>query len=631
MGESGYARDVAAGVVLAIRPRCEALAGWIRPPLGMREVATGADALRLAVDVDVDCVILGVPLPDVDASALLDELCARGLGVVVLVERAHPEVALELVRAGAIDVLARSALEPRSLDAALRRATERTHTGREAALSQRVWERMPLGVAVLEVAQGAGLRLVAVNEAGRALAVQGEGRIVGVEPHVLREVCGRVLLSGEPARLDSILVSLDGRDCTYDGHVTRLDARRVLVLLEDVTELLVVRRQLEAASRMEAIGRLAGGVAHDFNNMLTVISGHAGFVRDATAPGDSCHEDALSILDAAGRSADLTRQLLAFGRRQMSAPRLLELNATLSSMQSLLRRIIGEHIALSTQLDSRAGSIVVDPTQVEQILMNLAVNARDAMPGGGTLRVETHRRTVVERLRPGSFVVEPGEYAELRVIDDGEGMTDAVLARMFEPFFTTKSKDDGTGLGLATVYGIVKQSGGSVWAESEVGRGTTFYVLFPRVDGVPTELPPPPLRPSMPGGETVLFVEDERLVRRAVRRILETAGYRVLEAEAPSVALDLAVAEHVDLVLTDVVMPEMNGRELARRLGEALPDARILFTSGYAADEAVGSAHLLDPGVPFIPKPFTRQALLEAVHDALRSGPNLASLESASP
>jgi len=312
---------------------------------------------------------------------------------------------------------------------------------------------MPLGVAVLEVAQGAGLRLVAVNEAGRALAVRGEAEIRGVDPYVLREVCGRVLLSGEPARLDSIPVSLDGRDRTYDAHVTRLDARRVLVLLEDVTELLVVRRQLEAASRMEAIGRLAGGVAHDFNNMLTVISGHAGFIRDGTAAGDPCHEDALSILDAAGRSADLTRQLLAFGRRQIAAPRLLELNATLASMQSLLRRIIGEHIALSTKLDSRAGSIVADPTQVEQILMNLAVNARDAMPSGGTLRVETHRRTVVEPLRPGSFVVEPGEYAELRVVDEGEGMSEAVLARMFEPFFTTKSKDEGTGLGLATVYG----------------------------------------------------------------------------------------------------------------------------------------------------------------------------------
>ncbi|MBX3274454.1 MAG: response regulator [Sandaracinaceae bacterium] len=616
--------------LLVVAPRATsrgALRELLPPEHGIVEAATADEALTASADAGLDAAFVSEETPDVER--LLGALRQRGIGTVV-VGAADASAVVRHLRAGADDCVDAANADRGALTRALSTAVERTLAARETALIRRLWERMPLGVIVLEACgEPDGLRVAYQNQAGRAVRASGvaaEGVIPGMSPTALREITGRVLLSGEPARLSPIELDAtsDGAPArAYEAHISRLDGRSVLILLEDVTELLVTRRQLDAASRMEAIGRLAGGVAHDFNNMLTVISGHAGFMREGLAPDDPSHEDASAILDAASRSAELTRQLLAFSRRQIRAPRVLELNGTVESIQPLLRRIIGEHISLTTRLDARAGAIEADPAQIEQVLMNLAVNARDAMPRGGSLQVETLRRVVREAFRPGSFAVQPGEYAELRVIDEGVGMSPETLARMFEPFFTTKSKDEGTGLGLATVYGIVKQSNGCVWAESALGTGTTFFVLFPRVEAAPTAMPALGPRDTLPGGETILFVEDERLVRRAIRRILETAGYRVVEAALPSQAL--AVDVPVDLVLTDIVMPEMSGRELAARLAARVPRARVLFTSGYTMDEA-GGGDVLTPGTPFIAKPFTRQALLEAVHEALSKGPALEDL-----
>ncbi len=601
----------------------------LAPELAVTEASTAKEALERARTPGLACVLISQRLPDVDGLALVPELVDRGLGVVMLSGDPSQAQVLACLRAGVHDYVAKRGLDATTLEAAMGRATQRARQAQELALHGRLVERMPFGAIVLERARDApALRVTYRNPAGRALwalSDEREGSVPGLGDDELHQVCEEVLRTGDVHRLPPLSVG-EKSPREYDGQVSRLDERRVLILLEDVTELLRTQRQLEAASRMEAVGRLAGGVAHDFNNMLTVISGHAGFIRDSTDKTNPTHEDAIAILDAASRSGELTRQLLAFSRRQIRAPRVLQLNAIVESLESLLRRIIGEDFELATQLDTGLGAMEADPSQVEQVLMNLVVNARDAMPRGGTLEIRTCQRSVRESFSPVSgFRVPVGDYVELRVADQGIGMDEETLRHIFEPFFTTKSKDEGTGLGLATVYGVVKQSGGFVWATSQLGEGATFHVLFPRVDRTPSDLPPlPPRRNSNPGGETILLVEDERLVRRAILRILRGAGYVVLEAARGLEALELA-REHdgpIDLLLTDVVMPGLDGRAIADAITSIRPHSHILFMSGYSDDKIV-EANVLDPGTPFVGKPFSREALLEAVGDALWTGPEL--------
>jgi len=589
---------------------------------------TAKEALELADTVGLVCVLLNVHLPDVDGLALVPELRDRGLGVVMLSDAPTQAQVLQCLRAGVHDFLPKDELNEAALERVIRRSLETARHSSELALHRRLVERMPFGAVVLARSdETSEFRVTYRNPAGRTLwelAEQAEGSVPGLAEAQLLEACEGVLSTGDVHRLPPFSV---GRDATreYDAQVSRLDERRVLILLEDVTELLRTQRQLEAASRMEAVGRLAGGVAHDFNNMLTVISGHAGFIRDSSERGEPSYDDAIAILDASKRSGELTRQLLAFSRRQIRAPRVLQLNATVRSLEGLLRRIIGEDFVLETRLEPTLGAMEADPSQVEQVLMNLVVNARDAMPRGGTMEVHTRERNVREDFSPArGFRVPVGVYVELRVADQGIGMDEDTLAHIFEPFFTTKATDEGTGLGLATVYGVVKQSGGFVWAESEPGHGATFHVLFPKVDRSPSELPPPMPRVSTPGGETILLVEDEHLVRRAILRILRGAGYVVLEASRGLEALEHA-REHdgaIELLLTDVVMPGLDGRAIADAIAGIRPHARILFMSGYSDDKIV-EANVLNPGTPFVGKPFSREALLEAVSDALSTGPAL--------
>ncbi|MDB4952300.1 MAG: Histidine kinase, partial [Gemmatimonadetes bacterium] len=384
------------------------------------------------------------------------------------------------------------------------------------------------------------------------------------------------------------------------------------------------RQQFLQAQKMEAVGRLAGGVAHDFNNLLTAIRGNADLLLLDLAEGDPAREDVEEIRRAADRAAGLTRQLLAFSRRQVLQPRVLDLNQVVTEMERMLRRLIPGDVQLATRLDRALGSAVADPGQIEQVVMNLAVNARDAMPGGGELSVETANEELDQELARRFPYVVPGPYVRLTVRDTGLGMDRETREQAFEPFFTTKAAGKGTGLGLSTVYGIVKQSGGYVWIDSAPGHGTAVTIHLPRVDQVAgTDGGGGEREAAVPGrGETVLIVEDEVTVRNLAGRVLSRAGYAVREAndgyEALRVAEDLAAP--LDLLLTDVVMPRMRGAEVARRVRELRPGTRVLFFSG-DAEATAGGLDVELPGINFIEKPFTPEALARKVREVLDGPP----------
>jgi CheY-like chemotaxis protein len=370
---------------------------------------------------------------------------------------------------------------------------------------------------------------------------------------------------------------------------------------------------------LEAVGRLAGGVAHDFNNLLTAIKGNAGLLLADLPSGSPLREDVEEIDRAAQRASDLTRQLLAFSRRQVLQPRVVDLNAVIGETRRMLRRLIEEDVEIVVDLAPSVGPVKADPGQVEQVVLNLAVNARDAMPGGGRLTISTSDATVPPEPREGwPYFVPAGEYVRLDVADTGVGMEPQVLAHLFEPFFTTKPAGKGTGLGLSTVYGIVKQSGGYVWADTEPERGSRFVVLLPRVVDDQGRAAGAEEAAPLPGrGATVLLVEDEDSVRSLTRRVLQRAGYRVLEAEDGERALSVAQAHEggIDLLLTDVVMPGGGGRRLAERMAALRPSTRVLYMSGYPGDAM--AEHGLEAGVDLLPKPFTPESLLRRVADAL--------------
>ncbi len=379
--------------------------------------------------------------------------------------------------------------------------------------------------------------------------------------------------------------------------------------------------QLAAAQKLESIGRLAGGIAHDFNNLLSAIMGFGELLQMDLAPDDPKRSYAEEISKAAQRGANLTKQLLAFSRKQILQPRVLNLNTVVLDMENMLQRLIGEHIDLEVALDSQLGYLQADPTQIEQVILNLAVNARDAMPRGGKLTIETANIDLDEVYAKQHLSVAPGSYILLAVSDTGHGMDGETLTHIFEPFYTSKEKGEGTGMGLATVYGIVKQSGGDIWVYSEVGKGATFKIYLPRVDALPEAderrvLPSKKLR----GQETILVVEDEELVRTMIAEALRRYGYQVLEARKGAEALVLH-QEHqhpIDLLMTDVVMPEMSGQSLAERLVQANPHLKVLFTSGYS-DNAIVRHGILLEGLHFIQKPFTIVALLQKIREVLDS------------
>ncbi len=393
---------------------------------------------------------------------------------------------------------------------------------------------------------------------------------------------------------------------------------RSVGIYQDITERRTLEAQNEQLQKMEAVGRLACGVAHDFNNLLTVILGFCELLLTDLGPDDPRHADIAEIQKAGARGAGLTRQLLAFSRRQIIEPTLLDLNVVVAGMLVMLGRLIGADVKIVVGLRPNLALVTADRGQVEQVVMNLAVNARDAMPTGGTLTIETANVELDEHYANTHLAVTPGSYVALTVTDTGTGMTPQVQARLFEPFFTTKEPGKGTGLGMATVYGIAMRSGGSVGVYSEVGKGTTFKVYLPRADAAEmvVESPAPVARPRA-GTQTVLVVEDEEGLRELAKRLLQRHGYTVLVAADANEALRLFEdSPSIDVLLTDVVMPGASGPELTRQLIEQRPALRVIYMSGYT-EEAIVQRGVIKPGIAFLNKPFTSEALGEKIREVL--------------
>ena len=476
------------------------------------------------------------------------------------------------------------------------------------------------------------LRILAVNEAAITRYGYSEAEFLALTIRDIRPVEDQGRLEQELARRpDEGAVRTGVRHRAKDGRLFEVDLiarplefagrRARLVLARDVTAQRHLENQLRQSQKMEAVGQLAGGIAHDFNNLLTAILGSTQLLLQVTPPGDVRREDVDEIRNAGLRAAELTRQLLAFSRRQVLAPKVLELNAVVANMDKMLRRLIGDDVELATALHAEAGAVNADPGQLEQVLLNLVVNARDAMPGGGRVLIETTRLLLRDELVERRHRLAPGDYVCLAVTDSGLGMDEATQAHLFEPFFTTKEVGKGTGLGLATVYGIVKQSGGYIWVYSEPGRGTTVKVYLPRVRGAAEPALPAPEPPALRGGhETVLLVEDAAPVRTLARRSLEACGYQVIDAADGPKALELS-ARHtgeIAVLVTDVVMPGMSGRELAERLAPTRPAMKVLYTSGYT-DDAMVRQGVLNAGVAFLQKPFVPDSLARKVREVLDS------------
>ena len=399
-----------------------------------------------------------------------------------------------------------------------------------------------------------------------------------------------------------------------DGRIMGASA-----ISRDISERKRLEEQVRQSQKMEAIGQLAGGVAHDFNNLLTIISGYSDMLLSSLKADNPAREILAEIQRAGEKAASLTRQLLAFSRKQVLEPRVLDLNAIVTDTEKMLRRLIGEDLSLTTVLAPELGRVKADPGQLEQVIVNLVVNARDAMPEGGQITIETANVEVDQAYFQTRPEVQPGSYVVLAVSDTGHGMDEATKARIFEPFFTTKGPGKGTGLGLATVYGIVKQSGGSIYVYSEPGLGSTFKIYLPLVkDEIPARKSSPGTNPPSRGKETILLVEDEVAVRAITRFALQSFGYTVLEARDGQEAIRLCEEQKpaIDLLVSDVVMPEMSGRQLTERLLTMVPRLKVLYVSGYT-DDAIVRHGVLEPGAAFLQKPFTPKALANKVREVL--------------
>src|SRR3989449_2775141 len=605
------------------------------------------NALRAALARQAwDILVADYSMPHSSGTAALALVRERGLDLpfIFVSGTIGEDTAVEAMRAGAQDYVTKGNLKRLlpAVERELRDARERRDRKRAEATLRVTQER---------------LRQVTASSTGvlYATAVTGETfrptwvtenitRIMGYDPaealgptwwtdHLHSEDRDPVL-AAVPSILSRDHLAFEYRFRHKDGsyhwihdeaRLTRDSAGRPVEVFGswvDITERKALEMQLLQAQKMEAVGLLAGGVAHDFNNVLTAIGGYAELVREDLPGEDARRHDVEEILRATERAATLTRQLLAFSRRQVLAPRVLDLNGVVAGVDNMLRRLIGADVELRTALGPVLGAVRADPGQLDQVIMNLVVNARDAMPRGGKLTIETANAELDESYALEHPSVVAGPYVMLAVSDSGVGMDAATQARIFEPFFTTKEKGKGTGLGLATVYGIVKQSGGNIWLYSEPGRGTTFKIYLPPV-GQPPELPPPtPAAPAKPPGtETVLLVEDDEAVRTRARKMLASHGYTVLAAPSGADARELAAshAGPIHLLVTDVVLPGMSGRELAARFQSVRPALKVLYTSGYT-DEAVVHHGVLDPGIAFLQKPFTSGALARKVRETLDSG-----------
>jgi PAS domain S-box-containing protein len=603
------------------------------------EVIDSAPALdeRLA-HADYDAILCDHNLQTwtgLDALKILKK-SGKEIPFLVLTAVLGDEAAVEYVKQGATDYVLKRHLE--RLPVALRRALrEKTHREEAAqlqeliALAKRDWEltfdSVPDAIMLVD-------EVSCIRRVNRALI-----ELLGLEfSQVIGKHCyevmhrsdkppqncphRRLLETGMEARAD---IEEPWLGKIFDHACSPLrDSSGALVgsvvVLRDITERQRLEEQLRQAQKMEAVGRLAGGVAHDFNNLLTVIIGYSDFMLGKLPDSDRLYRPLAEIKRAAERAASLTRRLLAFSRKQVLQPQILDLTSVLESAYEMLRRMIGEDIELVMNLSPALGHVKADPGHIEQVIMNLAVNARDAMPQGGQLTLEAANVELDASCVSSHEGVRPGPYVMLAVSDTGIGMDAKTQAHMFEPFFTTK--EQGSGLGLATVYGIVKQSGGDVWVYSELGKGTTFKVYLPRIEqavGV-VEAGDRRAEEGPQGSENILLVEDEEAVRCLVKETLENKGYEVLEAKGAHEALEVVDRhkEAIHLLLTDVVMPQISGTELAKLLAPLHPETKVLYMSGYTESAAFRQS-LLDPGTPVLQKPFTLDALTRKLREVLGS------------
>ena len=474
-------------------------------------------------------------------------------------------------------------------------------------------------------------RVLDANPAACSLHRMSKEELVGlpVEALVPAEIREKALemfsrlVSGEVRHFEGFARAKDGESVPVSIRVRRTDYQGQQALLFHVTDLSEQRsleRQLLQSQKMEAIGHMAGGVAHDFNNLLTAILGFTELCMESLGDDHELHADLLEVQKAGQQGARLTGQLLAYSRQQVLTPRVLDLNEVVVKVEKLLRRTIGADVKLTTRMGAELDKVKVDESQLVQVILNLAVNSRDAMPTGGELVIKTRALTLGRHSPRRGFVIPPGDYVSLAFADTGCGMSAEVCDRAFDPFFTTKESGKGTGLGLSTVFGIVKQSGGYIWLESDVGHGTTVHVLLPSAGQTSEKEPPQPVSvPVEADGQTILLTEDNPVIRGLTQRVLEETGYRVIATESAEEALGFCATsdENVDLLVTDLVLTGEDGLSLARKVIEARPDARVLLMSGHSREARFNPDALLD-GVPFLQKPFTPDGLRVAVFEALR-------------
>ncbi|HWP34687.1 MAG TPA: response regulator [Thermodesulfobacteriota bacterium] len=603
-------------------------------------VAT-ADDLRAAVDrQEWDVVVSDYGLPGFSGAAALALLRERGLDLpfIVVSGTVGEDTAVAMMKAGASDYIMKGnlrrlapAIERELREAAGRRQRRRAEEDLRAseARYRALFEHAHDAIALLDD----DWRFVDVNRAYcdlvgyRPEELLGRGILESVGPESARRKLAGLL---EPLRAtgqlrcEAELVHRDGSRRLVDVNAARIAPGLYLAVLRDMTERRSLELQLQQAQKMESIGTLAGGIAHDFNNILTGIAGYAQLALAKLSPTHPLHHDLEEIVKQTERATTLTRQLLAFSRRQLIEPRRVDLNHIVRETEKFLRRVIGEHIELQLVSEPKLPPVYVDPVQIEQVLMNLCVNSRDAMPEGGRLLIEIRRVRLDDTFCRAHPWARPGDYVQLSVTDTGVGMDQETLQRIFEPFFTTKPAGKGTGLGLAMVYGIVKQHDGLIHVYSEPGRGTTFKIYFKALPGGAEATAPAP-RPAVApqgGHETVLVAEDDDSVRRLVVRVLEEQGYRVLEAADGEEAVRLfeVAPEPIDLVVLDAVMPKKGGRELYEALCRRSPAPRFLFMSGYSTN-AVQERFILDEGLHFLHKPFSPAELARRVRQVLDERP----------
>jgi len=615
-------------------------AGGAWPDARIRIAVSYAEALGALKGQPFDVAFFDYWLGSSNGLALLREIRQIGIHtpVVVLTSHGAEDVAVEAMKAGAADYLSKVNLTVEALERAIRHAL---------ALHAEEWQRWQAEAALR--ASEERFRALVENSSDTLLLIDAEGRITYLSPSSERhlgwapeQVVGRSIFDflhtedrdlvgarlvetlGHPGTPISAQVRFHHADGSWrimDGvGVNRLNDPAVggiVINARDITERRRLEEQLRQAQKMEAVGQLAGGVAHDFNNLLTAILGYCHLILDEVPDEDPLRPDLLEIQSAGERAASLTRQLLAFSRRQMLQPQLVDINRLVRQLEKLLRRLISEDVELVTALAADLRPVTVDPASVEQILVNLAVNARDAMPSGGRLTIETSNVELDDASAAADSAMAPGSYVMIAVSDTGGGMDAATRARVFEPFFTTKEQGKGSGLGLATVYGMVKQSRGYIWVDSEPGRGATFKTYLPATTQPSGTQSATSEAGDPAGSETVLLVEDEDAVRALAREVLRRHGYVVLEARHGVDALRVAErhADEIHLLIADVVMPHMSGRELAERLATVRPAMKILFMSGYADHALVPDD--VTPDAAFLQKPFTPELLARRVRRIL--------------